>query len=113
VTKTLDKRTAQFFADSWEKGYIAGTQHGLRQRIRKGNTGMRKTHTERWPLRVWCVCYRAEDYPGGWVPYSGSIYYYRREADEDSAGRPGSKIKRFYIGPRRALPTDDRNAKTP
>lgn len=57
----------------------------------------------KWPLRVWCVCYKSVDYPGGWVPYARCAFYFRPEAAAEARERPQSKVKAFYIGPRDAF----------
>lgn len=61
---------------------------------------MKKKCIETWPLKVWCVCYRCIDYPGGWVPLSGAMYYYKATAEEESRNCANSKVKAFYVGPR-------------
>jgi hypothetical protein len=63
--------------------------------------------TEKWPLAVWCVCYRCTDYPGSWVPYSGEIFHYREAAERAAKGHANVKVKRFYLGPNR---TPDRES---
>lgn len=29
---------------------------------------------KKWPKKVWCICYRDVNYPGGWAPYAMHTY---------------------------------------
>lgn len=51
-----------------------------------------------WPLKMYACCYEATDYPGGWVPYSGEMFWYRDKAEEARKRHPHSKVRVFYVG---------------
>lgn len=51
-----------------------------------------------WPRKMWCVCYRDSDYPGGWAPYAGHAYWYRADATLHARELVG-KVKAFSMKP--------------
>ena len=43
-------------------------------------------NTKGFPIRMWAVCYPDIAKKPGWVPYSGSIYHFREDAEREASG---------------------------
>lgn len=51
-----------------------------------------------WPRKMWAACYRDAQFPGGWAPYSGHVYWYREDA-VSAAYHLEAKVRAFSMKP--------------
>lgn len=58
---------------------------------------MASRYSYKWPMEAWAVCYYSNDCPGGRIPFSGEIYWYKDEAEKKAKERPHSAVRRVYV----------------